>query len=131
MKLRPIIMGIIVVIVVLGVAIAQNYAVIRTAQRDVLLMDTFVRLVADGRDAESVLTQTVEEMSRLESILSAHMLDSDVWRINGAQGEPVVVSQETINVLELAALVYEKSNGTFDVTVGSRCHEPPAGNRFL
>lgn len=119
MKLKPILIGVLLVIVVLGVAIGQDYAVIRTAQKDVLLMDTFIRLVADGRDAESVLEQTVAEMSRLEGILSAHMLNSDVWCINGAQGEPVVVSQETIDVLERAALVYEKSSGTFDVTVGS------------
>ena len=119
MRLKPVVLGIVALIVVLGVAIGQDYAIIRTAQEDVLLMDTFIRLVAEGRIAKSVLTEAVAEMSRLESVLSAHIPGSDVWRINGAQGEPVVVSQELIDVLERAALVYEKSQGTFDVTVGA------------
>ncbi|MDP3487006.1 MAG: FAD:protein FMN transferase [Bacillota bacterium] len=119
MRLKPVLLGIVAFVVVLGVAIGQDYAIMRTAQEDVLLMDTFIRLVAEGRNAESVLKETVAEMSRLEGLLSAHLPSSDVWRINGAQGEPVVVSQEVIDVLERAALVYEKSNGTFDVTVGA------------
>ncbi|KAF0197712.1 MAG: thiamine biosynthesis lipoprotein [Bacillota bacterium] len=119
MTLKPVMLGIVAVIVVFGVVIGQDYAVIRTAQEDVLLMDTFVRLVAEGREAESVLVQAVAEMSRLESLLSAHIPGSDVWRINESQGEPVVVSPEIIDVLELATLVYDKSDGTFDVTVGA------------
>ena len=98
MRLKPVVLGIVAVIVVLGVAIGQEYVIIRTAQEDVLLMDTFIQLVAEGRNAESVLKQAVAEMSRLEGVLSAYLPNSDVWRINGAQGEPVIVSQEVIEI---------------------------------
>lgn len=119
MRLKPVVLGIVALIIVLGTAIGQDYVVIRSAQENVLLMDTFVQLVAEGRNAEVVLTETVAEMSRLESVLSAHLPGSDVWRLNGAQGQPVTVSQELIDVLERAALVYDKSGGTFDVTIGA------------
>lgn len=119
MRYRHLLFGTLAAVILLIAILGQDYVTVRTAQRDVLLMDTFVRLVADGRNADKVLTAAIEEMSRLEKILSAHISGSEVWQINFAQGQPVEVSQAVIDVLERAALVYNKSGGAFDVTVGT------------
>lgn len=119
MKSRPVMFALIAIVLVVGAWLAQSYVVINRAERDVLLMDTFVRLIANGRGAEKALDDTIKEMARLESVLSAHLPGSDVYRLNTADGAPVEVSRETIEVLERAALVYERTNGAFDVTVGA------------
>jgi thiamine biosynthesis lipoprotein len=86
-------------------------------------MDTFVRLVVHGRQSQAALDDiidaTVKEMSRLESVLSAHAAGSDVYKLNTAATAPRVVSDETFAVLERAKQVYERSQGAFDVTVGA------------
>lgn len=119
MKYRSVVFAIVAVVLVTGAWIAQSYVVVHRAERNVLLMDTFVRLIANGRGAERVLDDAVNEMSRLESILSAHISGSDVSRINASGQAPVQVSKETIEVLERAFLVYSRTNGAFDVTVGA------------
>ena len=57
------------------------------------------------------------EVSRVERLLSSHVPTSDVSRINDAAGrEPVVVSSETIALIEEAREVSDLSDGALDVS---------------
>jgi len=110
-------------LILIAVWVGQSLAVIRRAERQVLLMDTFVRVIVHGRLSQAALEKTIDatvnEMARLEGILSAHAVGSDIYRINNAGTERREVSAETLAVLERAALVYEQSRGAFDITVGA------------
>lgn len=77
--------------------------------------DTFVSL--QGRCKESVLQEALQECARYEALLSKNRQDSDVWRLNHAQGERVPVSEETRAILSMAQEVSEASHGWFDVTI--------------
>lgn len=77
--------------------------------------DTFVSL--QGRCKESVLQEALQECARYEAMLSKNRQDSDVWRLNHAQGERVPVSEETRAILSMAQEVSEASHGWFDVTI--------------
>lgn len=77
--------------------------------------DTFVSL--QGRCKESVLQEALQECARYEALLSKNRQDSDVWRLNHAQGESVPVSEETRAILSMAQEVSEASHGWFDVTI--------------
>ena len=77
--------------------------------------DTFVSL--QGRCKESVLQEALQECARYEAMLSKNRQDSDVWRLNHAQGERVQVSEETRAILSMAQEVSEASHGWFDVTI--------------
>ena len=79
-------------------------------------LDTVITLTAYVDDAD-VLSDGLEECGRYERLLSRTVEGSDVWRINHAQGQPVEVSQETIEILETARQVSERSGGMFDVTI--------------
>ena len=60
------------------------------------------------------------EFDRLEALLSIWKPGSDVVRINDAAGKaPVVVSTDTITVLEAAAQASEWTGGKFDITFGT------------
>ncbi|MBS3937929.1 MAG: FAD:protein FMN transferase, partial [Peptococcaceae bacterium] len=119
MKLKKIWCVLLILVTVVGVWLLQDYATIESARRDVLMMDTFVQLIADGRRANVVLDEVLVEMKRLEALLSAHAVGSDVYRINNAALAKVTVSQETIDVLLIAKDAFNRTGGAFDVTVGA------------
>jgi thiamine biosynthesis lipoprotein len=68
-------------------------------------------------DDAAVLNDALQECGRYEQLLSRTVEGSDVWRINHAQGQPVEVSDETIELLETARQVSALSSGMFDVTI--------------
>ena len=78
--------------------------------------DTVVTLTAYVTDA-SVLDQALAECDRYEKLLSKTVEGSDVWNINHAQGAPVQVSDETIEILNCALQVGQMSGGAFDITI--------------
>ncbi len=79
-------------------------------------LDTVITLTAYVDDA-AVLNDALRECGRYERLLSRTVEGSDVWRINHAQGQPVAVSEETIELLDAAREVSELSSGMFDVTI--------------
>ena len=79
-------------------------------------LDTVIILTA-YTDDDQVLKDAMEECSRYEKLLSAIIEGSDVWRINHADGQPVEVSDDTMEVLRCAVRIAELSGGAFDVTI--------------
>ncbi len=84
------------------------------------VMDTLVTVqfhAAAGK-GQAVLSAIEGEMRRLESILSAHLPDSDIALIDGAAGSsPVKVSPETLEVLDTALAYAQLTDGAFDITL--------------
>lgn len=89
------------------------------AQATRFLMDTSVDISAYGRDAENCIKLAFGEMERLEELLSRHIPDSEVAKINANAGEWVSVSEPTLEVLTLALEISELTEGAFDITVGA------------
>ena len=79
-------------------------------------LDTVITLTAYVDDA-TVLNDALAECGRYEQLLSRTVEGSDVWRINHAGGQPVGVSNETLEILDVARQVSECSGGMFDVTI--------------
>ncbi len=70
-------------------------------------------------DADDALSAGFAEIERLETLLSATRENSDVMRINTANGQPVTVAEETAEVLSLAQHYAQLSEGALDITVRS------------
>ena len=79
-------------------------------------LDTVIILTA-YTDDDQVLKDAMEECSRYEKLLSATIEGSDIWRINHADGQPVEVSDDTMEVLRCAVRISELSGGAFDITI--------------
>ena len=79
-------------------------------------LDTVITLTAYVDDV-TVLNDALAECGRYEQLLSRTVEGSDVWRINHAGGQPVEVSNETLEILDVARQVSERSGGMFDVTI--------------
>lgn len=84
-----------------------------------VLMGTVVNLTVIGdnkRDAETAVTAALDHMTQLETILSRHMADSELSRLN-RNGRLANASQPLIDVITQAAQISDISNGAFDITV--------------
>ena len=55
---------------------------------------------------------------RIEQKFSRYRADNIVARINGSEGAPVEVDEETAGLLDFAALMHQLSEGLFDITSG-------------
>lgn len=83
-------------------------------------LDTFVSVtVYDGgtADVQAALDACFNEITRLENLLSVTRENSDIARINAANGVPVTVAGETAQVLGTAVRYGALSGGAFDVTL--------------
>lgn len=67
---------------------------------------------------EEVLEAAFELIDEREAILSKTIDGSDVSRINSAKGDVVDVENVTRDVIEMAQLIAEESEGAFDITIG-------------
>ena len=83
-----------------------------------LLLDTYCTITIHGDVDEELLDEAFELIAEMEALFSITIEGSDVWRINNAGGEPVVVDSRTIEVIEVGLEFGELSDGMFDITIG-------------
>ena len=87
------------------------------------LMGTLVSMTVEGprRDVlEQGVNEAYREMSRLSDMMNHYNPDSAVSQINRQAGaQPVTVPRELMEVLVMARRVSGRSEGAFDITVGS------------
>lgn len=86
------------------------------------LMGTEVETTARHGDivaCKGALVKAYQEMARVEALLSSHMSESEVVKINGSAGlAPVQVSKETFAIVQRAKQYAERFDGLFDVSIG-------------
>ena len=85
--------------------------------RDVFAMDTYMSLKAYGSNAEKALTEAENRITELEKTLSVTSEDSDVWKINHSDAQPVSVSSDTITLINKALDIGAETNGALDITL--------------
>jgi len=83
-----------------------------------LLLDTYCTITVYGDVDKQLLNDAFELIEEYEALLSITVPDSDVWRINSAEGEAVNVSRKTIEVVRAAMEFGGLTDGVFDITIG-------------
>ena len=82
------------------------------------VMDTDVSLKAFGPQAEKAIDAAIEEMKRLDLLLSAYHPHSEISLINKRAGDaPVKVSEDTLKVVDRSVYFARLSKGVFDPTI--------------
>lgn len=87
------------------------------SERDVFAMDTFMTMKAYGNGAESALAAAEERIHELEAELSVTDYDSDIARINRANGAEVEVSRDTALLVDAGGKYWVETDGALDVRV--------------
>ncbi|HUV63525.1 MAG TPA: FAD:protein FMN transferase [Sedimentisphaerales bacterium] len=87
-----------------------------------LVMGTFVHVVVvanDSTTAKKGVAAALEEVRRVDELMSDYKSDSDIGRANAEAAEhPVQVSDSTYEVLQRSVEFSKLSDGAFDITVG-------------
>jgi len=77
--------------------------------------DTVITL--DAYCKKEVLQEALECCRFYESILSKTVENSDIWKINHANGQPVEIHEETARVLSMALQICDLTKGVFDISI--------------
>jgi thiamine biosynthesis lipoprotein len=74
----------------------------------------------DGPKVRALFAEAIDEIKRVETLMTTWRPDSELSRVNAAAGkEAVKVSQETFDVVKEAIHTSDISEGTFDITFES------------
>ena len=84
---------------------------------DFFAMDTFMSVKVLGADGESLAQQCESEINSLESVLSRTREDTDIAKLNAADGAPVTLSDEGAKLLSTALDLSAATDGAYDPTV--------------
>ena len=100
-----------------GCAVGQPQQ--ETVSKTNLMLDTVITITLyDWQDAGTI-DLALEEIRRLEALLSVEQEGSDLYRLAQAAGQDwVEIAPETEEVLRLAKEYYALTEGHFDVTIG-------------
>lgn len=80
-------------------------------------LDTFITIsIYDSKDT-ALLDECFAICDAYEKQLSRTITDSDICRINAAEGQPVRISADTIDLLQKGIDYGELSDGRFDITI--------------
>ena len=82
-------------------------------------LDTICTITVYSKNDEKLIDESFKLISQYEAMLSRTVADSDISRINKANGRAVSVSNDTIEVIEKANYYSEKSKGLFDISIGA------------
>lgn len=86
--------------------------------RDIFAMDTYMTLSvyeSDTEKAEAALDEAVDEINRIEELVSTGIDTSEIAKLNENGSEKV--SETTGYLIERSKEIYESTGGVFDITV--------------
>lgn len=81
------------------------------------LFDTVITIQIYDQQDETLLQGALDLCEYYEQLFSRTIETSEISQINASNGEPVPVSDDTIELLELGIYYGDISNGAFDITI--------------
>ena len=82
-------------------------------------LDTVVTVSLYEGGTPETLQESIALCRRYDDLFSRIKSDSDIGRINSAGGQPVQVSDDTLELLSIALGYCEASDGALDITIGA------------
>ena len=86
-------------------------------QTQVFAMDTEMTVTAYGKNAQKGINSAVKVIESMDVMLDPELETSMVYAMNHAQGQSVVVSGQIADMINVAKLIYDRTDGYFDPTI--------------
>lgn len=93
----------------------QNSDENKKVSKDIFAMDTYMTVTAYGKNAENGVNKAVDEINRLETVLSAEKQESDIYKLNETGSG--TLSTDTKNIVSRALEINKMTNGAFDISI--------------
>lgn len=88
-----------------------------TSRTEFFAMDTYMTFTADGDGADEALGSAEEEIRRLEKLWSVTDEDSEIYQANHSDGVPVMLSEDTAQVVRFALEMADETDGALEPTI--------------
>ena len=97
----------------------SNPVVVKRAQMHMGTLVTITAVAENESIAQAAVSSGFAEIRRLEELLSTWIPTSELSRVNAAAGSaPVLVSPETLTVVQYSLQVAEMTDGGFNIAIG-------------
>lgn len=116
---RSICMSCMMLALIAGCSGCGKTAATETYTKTGTYFDTVITITLYDGEKTSCIDACFEMADRYEKLFSRTLSDSDVSRINDANGKFVTVDPETIALIEYGLKYCELSGGKFDITIGA------------
>ena len=93
----------------------QNSDENKKVSKDIFAMDTYMTVTAYGKNAENGVNKAVDEINRLETVLSAEKKESDIYKLNETGSG--TLSTDTKDIVSKALEINKTTNGAFDISI--------------
>lgn len=102
---------------ILSVGIGKMWGKGREAKASFFAMDTYISLTLYGKDGEKAVLEAQEKMTELEGLWSATHKESIVYALNHSGGAPVILDDETKELLRFAVSMARETEGALEPTI--------------
>lgn len=93
----------------------QNSDENKKVSKDIFAMDTYMTVTAYGKNAENGVNKAMDEINRLETVLSAEKQESDIYKLNETGSG--TLSTDTKDIVSKALEINKTTNGAFDISI--------------
>lgn len=93
----------------------QNSDENKKVSKGIFAMDTYMTVTAYGKNAENGVNKAVDEINRLETVLSAEKQESDIYKLNETGSG--TLSTDTKDIVSKALEINKTTNGAFDISI--------------
>lgn len=90
---------------------------LKSFSKTIFTMDTVMTLTAYGERAQEAIEASVTRLFELDALLSVTREESEIARLNAANGADVRVSQEVYDLIGIAVDYSKQFSGYFDITI--------------
>ena len=87
----------------------------KSTTRSLFAMDTYMEITAYGRNSENAVEAAVDEIERLDALLSTGSAASEITMLN--QNKTAVVSEDSAYLLRRSMELWKSTGGAFDITI--------------
>lgn len=109
-----------VILLILGMGLLAACALQPTPIRQQgLCLDTIIQITVYRAGDRQAMEGAMDLCEQYDDLLSKTKENSDIYRINHAQGQAVEIQQQTAEVIEKALEYGKLSMGCFDITIGA------------
>lgn len=84
---------------------------------EIFAMDTVMELTVYAQEPSEILAEARKLIQRDEALFSVNIEDSDISKLNQAEGKAVEVSAETYELIQKSKGVSERTDGLFDISI--------------
>ena len=85
--------------------------------RQIFAMDTVMDLTIYGSDGTEAMLEAIRLIQKMERKFSVTDTKSDIFKVNSQSGNPVVVSEETYELIKDSLKYSEQTEGALDISI--------------